>query len=146
MKSTFVLDENVVIAASKGSGTAATLLMHIVKNCHRIAVNTRLMESYQQNLRRHRKATPLEVPKLVGQLTHHAEKCCFVPEATPGRTRIPIRHPKDVFLVEIAKAVGSGSTYIVTSDKMTLKDINAKTGLRAVTIGEALRYARKADG
>ncbi|MBI2916407.1 MAG: hypothetical protein HYY01_00280 [Chloroflexi bacterium] len=146
MKNTFVLDENVIIAASEGSGTAATLLMLIVKNCHHIAVNTGLMQSYRRNLRRRRKSAPLEVPKLVDQLTHHAEKCCFVQESGPDPAPVPLRHQKDVFLVRIAREVGQAPTYVVSMDRKTRDDIKTKTGLKAVTIGEALMHAREVDG
>lgn len=145
MKKTFVLDENVIRAAGAGSTRAVVLLTRIVKNYHHIATNSSLLGSYTRGLRTKKNLASPELPKLLGQLTHHAEKCYFVPEATPDSSRVPLRHQKDVFLVRIAEGVGSASTYIVSMDKETRDDINAKTGLRALTVAQALDYAQRVD-
>ena len=144
MKKTFILDENVIIAASKGSKYAFNLLELIVQNCHRIAFDADLLDKYWKSLKRKRDEQ-FEVIRIVGQLTHHTEKCCYVPKEDFGQNPIPIHHQKDVFLVRIAQKIQCPPIFIVLTDKQSLRDINNSTQLKALDIKEAISYAREAN-
>lgn len=142
MKKTFVLDENILIAAAEGSHKATTLLALIVRNCHSVAMNASLLGSYWRNLRRRKSAISIEIPKLLGQLTYHSEKCRFLPEEALAQDAVPLRHQKDVFLVRIARAANASPVFIVLKDRKAREDITKRTGLTALTLAQGIEEAR----
>ena len=144
MKRTFVLDENIIVAASMGSPNAFRLLALMAKNCHKIAVTSELLLSYYSWMHRRERAQLSEVPKLLDQLTHHSEKCVFVPpEELQQDSMVPLRHQKDVFLVRIARAIRPNPALVVLMDKGTWEDINTKTEVTALTLQKAIAYAEQ---
>lgn len=151
MKHNFLLDENILYFAVKGTDehdnpddTAAQLVRLIAQNCHTIVMNPELVGKYEYHLR---KLENVPVPAIepaffLSQLIKNSAKTRMEyadPPELPAGSKIP---RKDIHVVRAALL---SRPLVVTADGPLRNAINAQPslGFRALTPAQAIVLAKE---
>lgn len=148
MKHRFLLDENILYFAINGTDehddpdlTCATLVRQIGANCHKIVLNTFLLNRYHSHLRRmigeQRRARALQPVSFIRELLNNSDKRGWEHEDCPELPEGVEVPRKDIEIVRLALLARS---HIVTCDGPLRTAVNASPvlNLRALTPAEAL--------
>jgi hypothetical protein len=140
MGNIFILDENIIIAALKCSPVANRLLIEINSNGHSIALHGDLSGKYWSILKKNKNSVHhLQVQRYIGDILHDSTKCMYLTGPFKDQNLIPLHHRNDIFLAQIADAIGD-ACIIVSSDGKTRQDL-IRIGFQAIPLHEASNYS-----
>lgn len=128
MKNTFVLDEGILYCAQTGEDehgnpdvSSAQLLLDLVGNCHRIAVNAEILNKYNRQFSAlgggQRFVSALNVVNLLRNTLFNSEKTIDVEHATPLEDDMVAEIPDDD-LPFVSAAVTAQAILVTVDDRL----------------------------